>query len=241
MSNIQSYLKNKDYYKKLFESWVANEIIIDDNKAIWELKDPSSNCTKVCLYRDGYTLFVYGDYGQYSFDNMTWIADIHTLAYDDLGYQFQKLSKSSKEALFVFDSTTAVNDIANWVKNILTDLYNVSDYQKKIIVKFLKEYDESCTPLDDFINEHPSLDEIQDVLKFACKLITISYNDERPELISFLRNHSDTLDELEKDCAAYSSLWDAGMITHQTYYVTMYALEICSKKLKKKGIKDNGH
>lgn len=54
-----------------FDDWEATEQIFDDNKAFWRIKKPNSEYQKVCLYRDGCNMFVYGDYGQFTFDSMT--------------------------------------------------------------------------------------------------------------------------------------------------------------------------
>lgn len=46
-----------------FDNWEATEQIIDDKKAFWCIKKPESEYQKVCLYRDGCNMFIYGDYG----------------------------------------------------------------------------------------------------------------------------------------------------------------------------------
>lgn len=234
MNSFETKIHGFPYYEKLFKDWIATETIVDENKAIWELKNPENESQKICLYKDRYTLFVYGAYGQYSFDSMTWIADIHTIAYDNLDYQFQKLNNDSKKALYVFDNTQAKDDIITWFKQILNENYSVTDYQVTTAINFLNKYDnEIITPVDDFISDTPSVCEFEDLLKFTCKLLkTVSESDEKADYISFLRNNTSTIDDFED--ASQSSLWNIGMITHQSYYITMYALKLCSEKLKSK-------
>ncbi len=72
IKKLVGHINGSEHYIKEFATWEASEQIIDDNKAFWMLKKPGSQYQKVCLYRDGCNMFVYGDYGQFTFDNMTW-------------------------------------------------------------------------------------------------------------------------------------------------------------------------
>lgn len=91
------------------------------------LKKPESQYQKVCLYRDGCNMFVYGDYGQFTFDGMTWTGSVYNLQYDNIGYQMEKLNHESRESLRVFDESKCVDDIYDWLKEHLEDLYDVDD------------------------------------------------------------------------------------------------------------------
>jgi hypothetical protein len=232
MNTLYQKVKHKEHFKKLFESWEATETIIDNNKAVWELKKPGSECCKVCLYRDRYAAFVYGDYGQYSFDALSWIASIHNFEYNNPSYLFQKLNKHSKDALYIFDEETAQKDIINWIKTQMNHHFHISTYSQNQITKFIKEYDYVSYDLNDFLEKHPSLEDIRDFLEFACELYQSTCN-EKSDYISFLQNHTSIIEEYEDPYS--SDLWDAGMIISQSYYVPLYALQICSKKLKRKG------
>lgn len=86
MSRLTENIHDFEHYQKEFASWEATEQIIDDNKAFWMLRNPGSQYQKVCLYRDGCNMFVYGDYGQFTFDSMTWKGDVCNLEYDNIGY-----------------------------------------------------------------------------------------------------------------------------------------------------------
>ena len=103
IKKLVDYIKGSEHYINEFTTWEASERIIDDNKAFWMLRKPGSQYQKVCLYRDGYNMFVYGDYGQFAFDNMTWTGSVYNLQYDNIGYQMEKLNYESREALRVFD------------------------------------------------------------------------------------------------------------------------------------------
>lgn len=233
MSKVYQKIRNKEHFKQLFSSWEASETIIDKSRAIWELKKPGSKYQKVCLFKDDYTLFVYGDFGHFSFDIPTWNASVHNLEYNNPDYLFNKLNKSSKDTLYIFDSEKAQSEIIDWIKKQMNKHYSLSDYSKKLIVKFIKEYDSILNDKNDFLEKHPSLEEISDFIDLACELYSAAEND-KSDYISFLRNNT-SIEEFEE---LYDSvLWNAGMTISQTYYVNLYALEICSKKLEQKDVK----
>lgn len=77
-------IENAKHYIDKFSKWEASEIIIDDKKAFWCLKKQGSEYQKVCLYRDGCNMFIYGDYGQFTFDKMTWLGSVYNLEYDNV-------------------------------------------------------------------------------------------------------------------------------------------------------------
>ena len=84
---LEDRIYNVEYYVKKFNSWDVKEIIIDDQKAFWEIRKPGSQIQKVSLFRDGSNMYIYGDYGSYSFDKMTWLGSPYNLEYNNLGYQ----------------------------------------------------------------------------------------------------------------------------------------------------------
>ena len=81
---LEDRIYNVEYYVKKFNSWDVKEIIIDDQKAFWEIRKPGSQIQKVCLFRDGSNMYIYGDYGSYSFDKMTWLGSPYNLEYNNL-------------------------------------------------------------------------------------------------------------------------------------------------------------
>ena len=154
IKKLVDYIKESEHYINEFATWEASEQIIDDNKAFWMLRKPGSQYQKVCLYRDGCNMFVYGDYGQFTFDNMTWTGSVYNLQYDNIGCQMEKLNYESREALRVFDESKCVNDIYDWLKDHLEDLYDAEEDIIKKIIKLFKEsiyvYDSN---IDDFCYE----------------------------------------------------------------------------------------
>lgn len=68
---LVDHINGSEHYIKEFATWEASEQIIDANKAFWMLRKPGSQYQKVCMYRDGFDMFVYGNYGQFTFDSMT--------------------------------------------------------------------------------------------------------------------------------------------------------------------------
>lgn len=117
--------ENYNSYRKKFNGWESREMIIDDVRAFWEIKDPGSKYTKVCLYRDGNDMFIYGDYGRYSFNAMTWGGSVYNLRYDNLGYQMEKLSPETREQLTFFDEDICEHQIREWLVNKLVSEFGM--------------------------------------------------------------------------------------------------------------------
>ena len=190
------------------------------------LRKPGSQYQKVCLYRDGCNMFVYGDYGQFTFDNMTWTGSVYNLQYDNIGYQMEKLSHESRETLRVFDKSKCEEDIYDWLKEHLEDLYDLDDKAIQEIINFFKEstyihdshIDKLCTEND--------IDEIKDILYFTKRALE---NSDEYDWIVFLRNSN--LEDFDDPCESY--LWNAGKCIHQRYFICMYALQVCGEKLSK--------
>lgn len=133
IKKLVDYIENAKYYEKEFLEWEAFEQIIDEDKAFWMLKKPGSRCQRVCLYRDGYNMFVYGDYGQFTFDSMTWIGNVYNLEYDNIGYQMEKLNYENRKSLIMFDECKCRKDIINWLRHQLEEYYENDKDIEKII------------------------------------------------------------------------------------------------------------
>ena len=223
------YIDGSAHYIKEFATWEATEQIIDDNKAFWMLKKPGSQYRKVCLYRDDCNMFVYGDYGQFTFDNMTWTGSVYNLQYDNIGYQMEKLNHESRQTLRVFDENKCVEDIFAWLKERLENRYDV---EEEIVEKIIKLFKDESYLLDSEIEEfcvENDLIEIEDILYFTKDALE---SIDEYEWISFLRNSN--LGEFDEECE--SELWNAGKCIHQRYFICMYALQVCGEKLlKEKG------
>lgn len=190
------------------------------------LRKPRSQYQKVCLYRDGCNMFVYGDYGQFTFDNMTWTGSVYNLQYDNIGYQMEKLNYESREALRVFDESKCVDDIYDWLKDHLEDLY---DAEEDIIKKIIKLFKESIyvygSNIDDFCYEN-NMEELKDILYFTRNALE---NADEYNWNVFLRNSN--IEDFDDPYESY--LWNAGKCIHQRYFICMYALQVCGEKLSK--------
>lgn len=189
------------------------------------LRKPGSEYQKVCLYRDGCNMFVYGDYGQFTFDSMTWTGSVYNLEYDNIGYQMEKLNRDSRNAIYVFDDTKCEKDIYDWLKERLRNRY---DIEEDIIKEIIKFFNDNLYVLDseieEFCEKH-DLEELEDILSFTKDALE---NIDEYEWISFLR--SSNLGEFDEECE--SELWNAGKCIHQRYFICMYALQVCGEKLK---------
>ncbi|WP_310603579.1 hypothetical protein [Anaerosporobacter sp.] len=219
-----------EHYQKRFDEWEATEQIIDENKAFWMLRKPDSQYQKVCLYRDSCNMFVYGDYGQFSFDSMTWTGSVHNLEYDNIGYQMEKLCSDSKKALYAFDDSECEKDIVKWFKDRLEERYDVEEENIEKIIDFVDKNGSDSFYIRDFIEENSFGEyEIESLLEFVGECYK---NADEYEWIAFLRNNTDKLQEFEE--AYESSLWNAGKSISQSYFICMYALKVCGEKLKQK-------
>ena len=190
------------------------------------LRKPGSQYQKVCLYRDGCNMFVYGDYGQFAFDNMTWTGSVYNLQYDNIGYQMEKLNHESRESLRVFDESKCEEDIYDWLKEHLEDLYDLDD---KIIQKIINFFKESTYIHDSHIDKlctENDINEVKDILYFTKRALE---NSDEYDWIVFLRNSN--LEDFDDPCESY--LWNAGKCIHQRYFICMCALQVCGEKLSK--------
>ena len=113
--SLEEHIIGFECYKKKFSSWEPEEIIIDKKRAYWSLRRPGTENEKVCLYRDGSNMFIYGDYGHFTFNKMTWLGSVYNLEYDNIEYQIGKMSYESKKSAFCFDESKCEKDIRSWL------------------------------------------------------------------------------------------------------------------------------
>lgn len=230
IKKIVDYIKGSEHYIKEFATWEATEQIIDDNKAFWMLRKPGSQYQKVCLYRDGCNMFVYGDYGQFTFDSMTWTGSVYNLEYDNIGYQMEKLNYESKQSLKVFDDIKCEKDIFDWLMEQLESYYSLDeDELEKVSESFDPKTWDSVDDLDieEFCDKN-DLSEIEDIIDFTRECCR---NIDEYEWIPFLRsNYNRLYDFGDEPCESW--LWNAGKCIHQRYFICMYALQVCGEKLK---------
>ena len=237
-------LENKvsKYTQELFESWEASETIIDDKKAIYILKAPDSEYRKVCMFVDGHHCMIYGDYGNYVFDNMTWIATPHNLRYDNLDYQLEKMDYENKEHLaYIFNSYACEEDIYDWFKDKLKCELPDEQEVRDEIIDILNELNDSIYIADGFdvstalAKKH--LDDYESDIEILNDLILFTYNalrnsGDKTDFIAFLNYAYDELSKFEDP--GDSDLWEAGKRLNDRLLISLYAMEICSKKLKEK-------
>lgn len=169
-------------------------------------------------------MFVYGDYGQFTFDSMTWTGSVYNLEYDNIGYQMEKLNYESKQSLRVFDEDKCAEDIFDWLKEQLEYRYCVEDEYIEKIIKIFKDSSYILdSDIEDFCDKN-DLTDTEDILYFVKDALE---NIDEYEWVSFLR-HSN-LGEFDEECE--SVLWNAGKCIHQRYFICMYALQVCGEKL----------
>lgn len=231
-----------EYTKELFENWEATETKFDDSsKGLYMLKDPDSEYRKVCMFVDGYHCMIYGDYGSYVFDNMTWVATPHNLRYDDLGYQMEKMNRVSRDhAAYVFDSNLCDTQIIDWLKDRLDARYELNEEETSTVLNILEDIRHNLYYTDeDEIQMELSKYDLDDLgleplLYFTYEALRSS-GDAR-EYTAFLNYHYDDLYEFDEPCEC--ELWNAGMKLSERFLTSLYAMEVCSKKLKEKELDD---
>ncbi len=177
------------------------------------------------MFRDAFNVYIYGDYGSYTFDKMTWLGSPYNLEYNNLGYQNEKMSHDTKQSVYAFDSDEVAEDIIEWFKDIAVDQYDydeteINSLAEKINLQKIPYFD-----VYDFCYEN-NCDTLNELLVFCSELYENS-NDEY-NFINYLRNSN--LDYFEESYE--SSLWRAGERISQSYLVSLLALKICSEKLR---------
>ena len=219
---LEEMIYNADIYIKKFNSWNVKEINIDDRRSFFEIRKPGSTIEKVCLFSDEYHMIIYGDYGSYVFDKMTWQGKPYNLQYNNLPYQNEKMSFDTKKAVYAFDEEAVVEDIIDWLKEMAVDLY---DYEESKINSLVKKiyFSDPYFSIYDFCYEN-DCDDLMDLLDFCHDLYQNS--DDEIGFISYLR-------EANLYCFEdnISGLWNAGKRISQPYLISLLALKICGEKL----------
>ena len=229
MSKVYDAIIEKKWFKNEFKTWEASEIIIDKNRALYQLKKPNSEYQKVCMFRDGTNVFFYGDYGQFSFENMPCITTPQNLQYDNISHQMDKLNRDNKESIMVFDVENAIKDIIEWGKDRLINRFDISDYGIKTIIRYLNGNIKGCFDAYDLVEKHPSLvcaDDFIDLLDCMIQAV----NDGEWCYHNYLNEHYNELEKYDEVCEC--NLWTAGKTIHQRFFINLYAMEVCGKKLK---------
>lgn len=222
---LEDTIYNVDIYINKFNSWDVKEIKIDDKKGFWEIRKPGSEIEKVCLFSDGYHMCIYGDYGCYTFDKMTWFGTPRNLQYDNISYQNEKMSSDTKESVYVFDEDAITEDIIDWIKEVAVERYGYHETKINLLLEKIIFQEFSYFDVDDFCYEN-ECDDLIELLDFSVGLYKNS-SDEF-EYIGYLRDSN--LEAFDEVCE--SQLWRAGKRTNQGYLVSLLALKICGEKLR---------
>ena len=211
---LEEMIYNADIYIKKFNSWNVKEINIDDRRSFFEIRKPGSTIEKVCLFSDEYHMIIYGDYGSYVFDKMTWQGKPYNLQYNNLPYQNEKMSFDTKKAVYAFDEEAVVEDIIDWLKEMAVDLY---DYEESKINSLVKKiyFSDPYFSIYDFCYEN-DCDDLMDLLDFCHDLYQNS--DDEIGFISYLREAN--LYRFEDNI---SGLWNAGKRISQPYLISLLA------------------
>lgn len=229
MSKVYDNIKDKEYYKALFTNWEATKTIIDAGKAVYELKNPDSKNQKVCMYRDGTDVFFYGSYGHFAFNNLPWLAAPNNLPYDNFLYFVGRLSSDSEKALYAYDKENAKGDIIEWAKESLIDHFELSDLQIETVLRYFDGKENDCYDEDDFVLKH----DLPDIEDFLCTVNALldAATEGGGYYTNALYQYERALSEYDENYA--TELCGAGCGLCQKFYICMYAMEVCSKKIVK--------
>lgn len=212
------------YTKNMISTWEVSEQIIDEERAMWCIKKPGSQYQKVCLYRDGKDMFIYGDYGQYSFDHMTWKGDVYNLPYDCLPYLMEKMNYESKETAYEFKSDVCEKNILDWFQERLENRYELDEELIQTII------DKTVSDeISYYLEENNLEDELEEITSFVSD--ALNNTADQYDWIAFLRNNDDRLSLFDESCE--SDLWKAGKQLSGRFLVSLYALNVCGEKLSR--------
>lgn len=238
MPKLEDRITNIEYYRKEFEKWEASEIIIDDDKAIWTLRFPGSEYRKVSLYRDAYNMHIYGDYGRYSFDKMTWWGSVYNLKYDNLDYQMEKMDRHSRKFVYEFDEEQCEKDLMEWFKEYLEQFFEENgeenyDSKIKLAEEILKDtrYFYSDREIRGLCTSKGLSEDLSGVIGFV---MDMKYHIDELDWLPHLRDSN--LDEFDEPYE--SSLLSAGKLIDQSFLISLYALKVCGQKLKRQKEKE---
>lgn len=236
---LSDHIQQFESYKKRFSTWEASQILIDEKKAFWQLNKPDSNSEKVCLFRDGSTMCIYGDYGSYVFDKMTWEGNPWNLQYNNLDYQAEKISRESRDSVIIFDPETLKKNFLKWVREYLHE-HHAEDIFVNKILDFLKEdYGfHFCGDTDDLFEEIEYSENSSDYGNYdeffcfvsLCKRAMNEMDDTQADWTHFLRSEHHNFDDLGID-AFESGLHTMSYAYNQRYLISLYAIQVISEKL----------
>lgn len=222
MSKIYNSLKDGKYYKDMFRKWEASKTVIDATKALYELKNPESKDAKICMYRDGANVFLYGSYGQFTFDSLTWLAAPNNLQYDNISYMVEKLSDESRNAVYTFDESCAKSEILEWAKDRLEYYFALPDARINVALKYFESEESDYSNIYMFVSE--------DFIIAVNALIEAAYSGEE-DYRRAIRDEAEVLSSYDDDYNL--NLCHAGYTVSQRFCICMYAMEVCAKKLAK--------
>ena len=236
MEELKKFIHNFSWYEKEFSTWNCEYVRISKDIRMYTLYKPCST-KKVTLYRDGMKVFIYGDYGNWIFSEMTYKADPHNLKYDDLGYMIGKLDSGCRNEVKVYNNEQAWNDILKWHSDFIREYTDEelwievmklwegrsSDYipsELDIEDYFLNlEVDDGYTAVDDYVILESTkftaklLDSISDEIDYQCKLRSLNMED---------------FDCDKCGCELYYT--DFGKVFNQGFLISLYAMYVYSKK-----------
>lgn len=235
MKLVERIYKEVPNIINIFQTWEAKEQIISDKSTFYMLKDPNSEYQKVCLYSDGHHMFLYGDYGTYIFDDMTFIGNPFNLPYENLPYLLEKMNQNCKETLYIFNEKICEEDIKKWTKEVLE---NYIDEEEKI-GQLISLFDEASTislSYHDIQNKllhlFPNIKDKEEIMDILCITSEALYHSESQESYEYFlqENHNEIM-----DIDDYSSdLFKAGKEIDIRFLISLYAMQVCKNKLNEK-------
>ena len=226
-------------YVKKFKEWEALEEIFDDEKALYTLRNPNYVKEKVCMYVDGNGfMMLYGEYGSFAFDRMTWQVDPYTLNCHELSYMLGKASKDSEEAIYIFDAEKCKEDLYTWFK-LMFDGTKLRDDAKAFgriceildsaaILSTASDYEDE---LETVLNEFGFYDDDfrKEVVMFVFNALG-NMNDGKFSWQMFLNNSHGKYENMENDDIL--ELCEAGKKINPSVLISLLAIFICGAKLR---------
>lgn len=209
-----------------FRSWNASVTEISKKKAVYELREGCSETRKVCMYRDGCHVYVYGDYGSFDFDSVSWTASPVNLRYDNLPYQFEKLSERSRESIMIYEPHTAVSDIEGWLFEILESECEMTAYKKRKVKELLND------PFGQggIVDICPALGDLADLVDAAADLVEAALQG-REFLLAALSENASVLQDYDEEY--YRLADDCGREVAPNVWISLLALSVLGTKIKK--------
>ncbi len=224
---LKDMVKKYDYYREKFGKWSASQVDMGTGMAAYVLQNPEHKVEKVALYRDDNNAFVYGDYGQFTFDSLTWNISPTNIPYNNIGYLLEKMGSKQKEVITVFDSEICMKDVKAWLDDRIET--NIPRETREALMEFLDESDWNSEAFE-ITDEYQELADYRDEIQFA--LDAMGRMGSREEWLVFLRENVHRLDKIEGD-GYESDLWSAGKHLNERFFISLVALEVLGEKLEK--------